>query len=224
MNEMNKQSRTTERIVLGGVLFLILCMGLIFLKDLKKRSIDQSVGAEDEMPVISQVSSVPLTNQFGVPFDVESLKGRIWFADIVFTRCAGPCPEMTRTMARLQARLKDHPDVHFVTLTSDPEYDGPEEMQRFGRKFNADFDTWHFLTGTKKDIYRLCIDDLKLVVKEKEEGDQVNDQDLFIHSTLLVLVDADGRVRASFDGFEDPDLDAMVEAVRILETESADNL
>ena len=33
------------------------------------------------------------------------LLGKVWVASFVFTRCTGPCPQVTATMARLQSDL-----------------------------------------------------------------------------------------------------------------------
>jgi len=77
-----------------------------------------------ELPVISQLPDFVLTNQNSQPFTKSSLLGHVTVADIIFTRCGGPCPEMTRKMSALQQLLPD-PSVHLLTLTTDPGYDPP---------------------------------------------------------------------------------------------------
>ena len=42
-------------------------------------------------------------------------------------------------------------------------------------------------------------DDLKMVSQPKPKAHQESPNDLFIHSSLLILVDKDGQVRASFE-------------------------
>jgi protein SCO1/2 len=57
-----------------------------------------------------------------------------------------------------------------------------------------------FLTGDKAALHRTIVDGLKLAAVEKTPGDQENANDLFIHSTKLVLIDKEGRIRGYFDG------------------------
>ena len=46
----------------------------------------------------------------------KDLHGKVWVASFVFTRCTGPCPQVTATVTRLQDELND-PGVVFVTFT-----------------------------------------------------------------------------------------------------------
>jgi protein SCO1/2 len=76
-------------------------------------------------------------------------------------------------------------------------------LQSYARRFLAQPGRWYFLTGTKKQIADLAIDGLKLTAIEKEAGQRENLNDLFIHSTLFVLIDKQGRARATFES-DDP--------------------
>ena len=40
----------------------------------------------------------------------ESLRGKRWLANFVFTRCAGPCPVMTRDVSLLHEKVKEKKD------------------------------------------------------------------------------------------------------------------
>jgi protein SCO1/2 len=122
---------------------------------------------------------------------------------------------MTRKLSELQEPLfKD--GVKFVTLTTDPEFDSPTMMKRFGERFSADFKNWYFLTGDKKQIADLAIDGMKLVAIEKKPEERENPADLFIHSTRFVVVDKAGIVRASFDSTDPDTRDKVLSSVRKL--------
>src|SRR5262249_25796619 len=132
-----------------------------------------------------------------------------WLADIIFTRCAGPCPEMTRRMAKLQAAIPAAQPVKLVTLTTDPDHDTPSVLLAYSKRFDADPARWHFLTGTKKQIADVAVRGLKLTLLDKQPQQQENPNDLFIHSTLFVLVDRHGRARAVFES-DDAELQSKV--------------
>ena len=48
------------------------------------------------LPVISQIEPFDLKAQSDEKFTLKDLMGKIWLANIIFTRCPGPCPMMTR--------------------------------------------------------------------------------------------------------------------------------
>jgi len=90
-------------------------------------------------------------------------------------------------------------DVRLVTFTVDPERDQPKELQTYAAAFQADSHRWLFLTGSKKEIHRLLIEDFKVAVVEKPDA-QKKPGDEFDHSTRLVVVDQHGHIRGYFQG------------------------
>lgn len=191
---MNKAPRNAERLIWVGllltILLLLLAAMLAALKIKRARVI-----AAAQFPIISQVADFTLTNQAGGAVTLADLRGRVWVADIIFTRCAGPCPRMTRQMRDLQKALPQDSAARLVTLTTDPKFDTPEVLAAYARKFEADTNRWTFLTGKPDVIQKLAIDSLKLTALEKKPEDRQDPQDLFIHSTLFVLVDKKARLR-----------------------------
>src|SRR5947209_4128147 len=72
------------------------------------------------------VGSFALTERSGRKVSEKDLHGKVWVASFVFTRCTGPCPQVTATVTRLQDELND-PGVMFVTFTVDPTRDDVNE-------------------------------------------------------------------------------------------------
>ena len=77
------------------------------------------------LPVLGHVADFTLTNQDGQVTTLADLTNHVWVADIIFTRCAGPCPIMTAQMKSLQDALPPASRAKLVTLTTDPDYDTP---------------------------------------------------------------------------------------------------
>jgi protein SCO1 len=193
-------SRRLEFIVWGALILTVLGIaGAFIYKQIRPALVP--------LPVIAPVGQFTLTNQNGKAVSAVDFNGRVWIANIIFTRCAGPCPLMTKAMKELQDATD--PRVQLVTLTTDPDYDSPEVLRRYGEEYRADFNRWSFLTGSKDQIARLAMDGLKLVAKEKADAERENPADLFIHSTTFVLVDSSGNLRAVFE-LDDPDLKSKV--------------
>ena len=72
------------------VLFLAL-LGLAYVLSLA----ELNSHATQPLPVIGTVADFTLTNQDGQVTTLADLTNHVWVADIIFTRCAGPCPIMT---------------------------------------------------------------------------------------------------------------------------------
>jgi len=176
------------------------------------------------LPVIGPIADFTLTNQDGRVTTLADLTNRVWVADIIFTRCAGPCPIITGHMKSLEDALPRTSDARLVTLTTDPDFDTPAMMKKYGERFGADFNRWMFLTGTKAEIGALGSGSLKLSAVPVPPADQTNAADLFIHTTIFVIVDKHARLRGSFetvgDGVDWTDVQTrIVAAVRQLERE-----
>lgn len=146
-----------------------------------------------------------LTNQDGVAVNWDSLKGKIVIADLFFTRCPTICPGMTRNMKRLAEsihngkRVGDQTNklVHFLSLSIDPERDSVPQLKKWADRFQINPEQWWLLTGDKKVIYDLAINELK-VGAEDGEGIDTN----FIHSDKFILIDSNRHVRGYYNGLD----------------------
>ena len=130
---------------------------------------------------------------------LANLSNHVWIADIIFTRCAGSCPVMSGQMKSLQEALPSGSGARIVTLTTDPDFDTPLVLKKYGERFGADPGRWSFLTGTKSEIGRLAANSLKLSAVPVKPEDQQNPADLFVHSTIFVIVDKQARLRGTFE-------------------------
>lgn len=145
------------------------------------------------------VGAFALTERSGQTVTDKDLRGHVWVASFIFTRCNGPCPQVTSTVARLQAELKDLPDVRFITFTVDPKRDDLAALRKYADSRNADPKRWLFLTGDEVTIHTLMREQFKQPVERKTESD-VQPGDEFGHSSRLVLVDKQNVIRAMCDG------------------------
>ena len=152
------------------------------------------------------VGSFTLTERSGRPVTADDLKGKVWVASFVFTRCTGPCPAVTGAVARLQAELPaaEHPDLRFVTFTVDPDRDREADLKKYADHYRADPGRWLFLTGDEAALHALMRDRFKLAVGRKD-GPGVKPGDEFDHSTRLAVVDKAGVVRGTYEGWVDPE-------------------
>lgn len=175
------------------------------------------LGGGGKPPMIySQVGNFSLTNQHSETISADNLRDQIWIADVIFTRCPLQCIRMTKRMRELQEALPKDNSIKLVSITADPEFDTPEVLQNYAKEFGTDQNRWWFLTGPKREINRLAVEGLKLVVYEKKPEEREVPADLFLHSTKFVLVDGQGRIRGWFDGENAQSKGEIVRAVKML--------
>jgi protein SCO1/2 len=206
-------SRKIQWSVWGGLLLIIVTIAVLYV-------LARMDSKPTSLPVYGQVMEFTLTNQTGRVVSRDTLRGELWLADIIFTRCPGPCAQMTKRMAELQYSLRAAGSLKLVSLTSDPEYDTADVLEKYAGKYGAQPDRWWFLTGPKAEITRLAIDGLKLTVVDKKPEERIGENDLFIHSTISVLVDKKGRLRGVFELLEPGTHEQIVKAVEQLAKET----
>jgi protein SCO1 len=221
MSDTHQQARKAGWPVWGGLVLVALTLvaGLLML------AVKLRAARGQPLAVYGEVADFALTNQNGGAVSLANLRGRVWLADIIFTRCPGPCLRMTRQMKELQDTLPATSPARLVSLTTDADFDTPPVLKAYAERFRADPSRWMFLTGTKQAIASLAIDSLKLTAIEKKPEERVSPQDLFVHSTIFVLVDKAGQLRGVFEttgeGIEWQQVKGQIlAAVRQLERES----
>jgi protein SCO1/2 len=152
------------------------------------------------LPFYGALPEFTLTNQDNQAVTLESLRGNIWIADVIFTRCAGQCPVMSAHIKDIQDALPRESGVKLVSFTTDPEFDTPQVLKNYGIRLGAREGQWIFLTGRKAELRRATVEGMKLSVLDKAPGQREDAADLFIHSDKFVLIDRSGRIRGYFDG------------------------
>lgn len=172
------------------------------------------------LPVFREIGTFSVTNQAAEPFGQANLRGRPWAVNLIFTRCPGPCLQLSRTMARIQEGLGQDSHVGLLSVTSDPEFDRPSVLREYARKVGAQTNRWQFVTGTKEEIRRLAVREFLMVLLDKPENERVSEEDLFLHSTLIAVIDAQGRLRGTVEGLTPGAAEQALGMLRQLEIEA----
>ncbi|MET0554039.1 MAG: SCO family protein [Vicinamibacteria bacterium] len=156
-----------------------------------------------DLPVLGTVPSFTLIERSHRTVTLDDLRGRPWVAGFIFTRCGGICPAMTARMKDLRAAA---PLLDLVSFSVDPEHDTPEVLQSYARQ-HAIGERWFLLTGTTAELHALARDGFRLAAAAvPPEEQQAQGDGPFLHSSRLVLVDGEARIRGYYDS---ADGDAM---------------
>lgn len=171
------------------------------------------------LPDLGSLPPFSLTAHTGRPLSSEDLRGHVWVADFIFTRCAGICPAMTSRMARLQDEIPA--GARLVSFTVDPQHDGPDVLARYARDFHAG-QAWLFATGPQQALYCLATQGFRMEALEVAPDQRAAGGDgPFLHSSRFVLVDASGRIRGYYDSADEAAVRRLAQDLRRLAAEGS---
>lgn len=157
-----------------------------------------------------------LTNQHNVEFGQKELKGKPVIMNYFFTSCPTVCPKVTQSMKDVYNRFLGKEDkVNFVGITVDPEYDSPSVLSEYARKFDIEKPNWYFLTGTRKEVYDVVVNKMKVHMGEKEKYKDLEGVYDIPHLAHIALFDKNGNLRGLFKP-EPIELAALVRATNFL--------
>ena len=204
-------SRDFRRLLLAASISLMLFSlgGLLWLN---LRLTGKGFFGTTPLPVLAQLPDFRLVESSGQELGLADLKGKVWIADFIFTRCPGPCPRMSSRMASLQRDLRSEEGLRLVSISVDPEFDTQEVLTTYAAQYQAEAGRWFFLTGDKTAIHHLA-----------KAGFLVGGvDDVTLHTTRFVLIDRQGRVRGYYSSSDEEDLRKLGNDARALlrETEA----
>lgn len=141
---------------------------------------------------------------------LSQFAGKVVAINFIYTSCALPdfCYRNSNTFGVLQKRFKEQmgQDLVLLTVTFDPQHDGPDALARYAKTWTADAATWHFLTGSVADVQR---------VTNFFGVDYFPDEGFMDHSLHTAVIDRQGRLVANIEGnqFTADQLGDLVQAV-----------
>jgi protein SCO1/2 len=130
---------------------------------------------------------ISLIDQNGRTVVLSSLMGKPLLVDFIYTSCPGPCRTLTQSMERVAEKLGPAlgAQVTLVSISIDPEHEGPPQLLNYAKALDANRPGWVFLSGGPADIDSvLAAFHLK---RERAPDGEIE------HLEQVILVDADGR-------------------------------
>jgi len=114
--------------------------------------------------------------------------------DFIYTSCPGPCMMETAKLANVALRLGGELGQKYtlVSITVDPEHDGPKQLLDYARQQGADQKGWYFLTGSPSQVDS-ALAGFK-IIREHEPNGEVG------HVVEMVMVGADGSMVHEYNG------------------------
>lgn len=152
-------------------------------------------------------SNAKLTDDQSRPFAWSASRGKPRIVSMFYTSCKFVCPLIVDGGKAIEARLsapeRDRLGVTLITL--DPKRDTPAALARVRKERDLDPGRWTLVRPEPKDV-RVLAGLLGIRYRALADGE-------FNHTTVLVLLDAEGRVVARTEhvgGLPDPEFLAAV--------------
>ena len=113
--------------------------------------------------------------------------------NFIYTTCPLPnfCLRLANNFNVLQKRFQRERDLVLLTVTFDPVHDTPEVLAKYAGQWRADALRWHFLTGTRAEVQRIC---------EQFGVHAYANEGLVDHSLHTALIDRERKLVANIEG------------------------
>jgi protein SCO1/2 len=143
----------------------------------------------NKVAIGQKMPSFSLVDQTGKTVSLSDFLGKVVVVDFIYTRCPLPdvCPRLSATFASVSKKL---PNVEFLSITIDPQYDTPAILSEYAKRWQAG-ESWRFLTGTPEKIQEVA--GLFGLVYWPEEGS-------ITHTVATAVIGRDGTLAAKIEG------------------------
>jgi protein SCO1/2 len=151
-------------------------------------------GAYDAFNRADCLPALTMQDQSGRQLSLASLKGKPVLVDFIYTSCPGPCLTLTQKMARVAAQMAPALGNRFtmVSITIDPEHDGPHQLAQYAHQQGAQERGWLFLTAPPATVDRVLADFQLRRVRQADGS--------VAHLAGVFILGPDGRERREYDG------------------------
>ena len=173
---------------------------------------EKKLGTNDT--IYHTVGDFKFINQYGETISNATVKNKIYIADFFFATCQSICPEMSKNLTQVQKEFEKDDSLLILSHSVNPIHDTVEVLRNYAETYGAKKNKWHFLTGSKKQIYNLAKESY-LVNALEDDGSEEG----FLHSELFLLVDSKGRIRGMYDGTDKAAITKLISDIKLLKKE-----
>ncbi len=150
-----------------------------------------------------EVPDFALVNQNGRTIHLRQFRGKPLLLTFIYTRCPFPdfCLRMSSNFSSVLKQLQKDPtafkDAQLLSISIDPENDGPAVLRAYGEHYvgsmDPNFARWQFASGSPEQV-RQAANYFGLAYNKKEGQ--------IVHSLRTVLIGSDGKIVKTYSGNE----------------------
>jgi protein SCO1/2 len=165
--------------------------------------------------ITHQIGDFSLANQNNKIITQKDIDGKIHVANFIFTSCGSICPVMTKNMKMVENVYKNNDDVVILSYSVTPWIDDVQRLKAYTKLNTINANNWHFLTGSKSEIYNLA---RQSYFAEEDLGFTKDSTD-FLHTEHVLLVDKTKRIRGIYNGTLQLEMEQLIKDIATLKEE-----
>jgi protein SCO1/2 len=159
--------------------------------------------------IYHQLPDFKLVDQNGAAVTSKSFDDKIFVASFFYTHCPTVCNTINKNVNALLSDYAKNNMVCFASITVDPERDSVAVLKNYSKQYNPPGIKWLFLTGDTSSIYPLARKGFLV------NAVKVNNDD-FIYSDKLILIDKEKRIRGYYSGTSTNDITKLNDEIKVL--------
>jgi cytochrome oxidase Cu insertion factor (SCO1/SenC/PrrC family) len=163
--------------------------------------------AEDVSADFGALPEFQLVDAHGQKVTLADLLGRPLVMAALYSTCPGPCPNIARSLRRLQDELADT-DVLLVAVSVDPTVDTPAVLTNYAERYGADPKRWIFLTGAESEVDHLVKEGFMTAVARAGAGEAAPEGRV-THDKRLLAIDRAGHRRGWYEGDDEVQVERL---------------
>lgn len=133
---------------------------------------------------------VTLESDAGQTTSLTALSGRVLLVNFIYTRCPTICSVQGSDFEQARTAIVDQGlagDIALVSISFDPEHDGPEELDFYASRFGGVDDNWHFFRAPSATETAVLLEAAEVIVLPDGFGG-------FVHNSAIHVIDREGRL------------------------------
>lgn len=133
---------------------------------------------------------VALEDESGAATALAALSGRVLLVDFIYTRCPTICTVQGSDFEQAREAIREAglgADIALLSISFDPEHDGPGELAFYASRFGGADDLWHFARAPAPGDTAALLRAAEVVVLPDGFGG-------FIHNSAIHVIDRQGRL------------------------------
>jgi protein SCO1/2 len=142
------------------------------------------------------VLDTALTDQNGQAAKLDAFRGHPVIISMFYTSCPHACPTLISHVKAIEAKLdeKTRKDVRVLLVSFDPEHDNAEALRSVIERHKLDASRWTLTVASEENAR-----EIGAVLGIKYRSDDGN----FRHSSVITVLDREGRIALRSDGLAD---------------------
>ncbi len=163
-----------------------------------------------------QIPEHAMTDQHGAEVTEAAMTGKVTVVDFFFASCRGICPRLAQSMQTIDEAFPSDAPVLLLSYSVMPEHDTVDVLATYAQTRGVTSPRWHFLTGDRAQIYSLG----RTAYFVEESMGIERDDDEFLHTENVVLIDQNRRIRGIYNGVTDASVRQLITDAQTLLAEA----